>query len=141
MDKFTFVGSSDVNAIETLYEQFLQDPNQIDESWKQFFSGFDFAKANFESGEVPDNVLKEFKVLELIESYRKCGHLFTNTNPVRERRKYSPTMEIENFDLDKSDLETVFTAGNQIGIGPAKLKDIIAHLEAIYCESIGVEDS
>ena len=139
MDKFTFVGNSDVNAIETLYEQFLQDPKQIDESWQQFFSGFDFAKANFEEGEVPDNVLKEFKVLELIESYRKCGHLFTNTNPVRERRKYSPTMDIENFGLEKSDLETVFTAGSQIGLGAAKLKDIVAHLEAIYCESIGVE--
>jgi len=138
MDKFTFVGNSDVNAIESLYDQFLQDPTQVDESWQQFFSGFDFARANFE-GEVPDNVLKEFKVLELIESYRKCGHLFTDTNPVRERRKYSPTMDIENFDLQKSDLETVFTAGNQVGIGAAKLKDIIAHLEAIYCESIGVE--
>ena len=138
MDKFTFVGNSDVNAIESLYEQFLQDPEQVDETWQQFFLGFDFAKANFEEG-VPDNVLKEFKVLEVIEAYRKCGHLFTDTNPVRERRKYSPTMDIENFDLQQSDLETVFTAGNQIGIGSAKLKDIIAHLEAIYCESVGVE--
>lgn len=138
MDKFTFVGNSDVNAIETLYEQFLQDPTQVDESWQQFFSGFDFARANFET-DVPDNVLKEFKVLELISAYRKCGHLFTNTNPVRERRKYSPTMDIENFGLEKSDLESVYQAGSQVGIGAAKLKDIVAHLEATYCESIGVE--
>jgi len=138
MDKFTFVGNADVNAVSALYEQFLQDPNQVDETWQQFFAGFDFAKENFDS-DVPENVLKEFKVLELIGSYRKCGHLFTDTNPVRERRKYSPTMDIENFGLEKTDLESVYQAGSQIGIGAAKLKDIIAHLEAIYCESIGVE--
>jgi len=138
MDKFTFVGNADVNAVSALYEQFLQDPNQVDETWQQFFAGFDFAKENFDS-DVPENVLKEFKVLELIGSYRKCGHLFTDTNPVRERRRYSPTMDIENFGLEKTDLESVYQAGSQIGIGAAKLKDIIAHLEAIYCESIGVE--
>jgi len=102
MNKFTFVGNADVNAVSALYEQFLQDPNQVDETWQQFFAGFDFAKENFDS-DVPENVLKEFKVLELIGSYRKCGHLFTDTNPVRERRRYSPTMDIENFGLEKTD--------------------------------------
>ena len=88
MDKFTFVGNGDVNAVESLYEQFLADPNQVDETWQQFFAGFDFAKANFDvEGGLPENVLKEFKVIEMIEAYRKCGHLFTQTNPVRVRRK------------------------------------------------------
>ena len=140
MDKFTFVGNGDVNSVESLYEQFLADPNQVDETWQQFFAGFDFAKANFDvEGDLPENVLKEFKVIEMIEAYRKCGHLFTQTNPVRVRRKYTPTLDIENFGLEKSDLELQFQAGSRIGIGPAKLKDILAHLDAIYCESIGVE--
>lgn len=139
MDKFTFVGNGDVNAIESLYDQFLKDPNQVDETWQQFFAGFDFAKANFDGDEVPENVLKEFKVIELIDAYRKCGHLFTKTNPVRDRRKYVPTLDIENFGLEQGDLELEFQAGNQVGIGPAKLKDIVAHLNATYCESIGVE--
>lgn len=140
MDKFTFVGNGDVNAVDSLYEQFLADPNQVDETWQQFFAGFDFAKANFDTeGAVPENVLKEFKVVELIEAYRKCGHLFTHTNPVRERRKYVPTLNIENFGLDQSDLEVEFQAGSRIGIGTRKLKDIIAHLDATYCDNIGVE--
>lgn len=140
MDKFTFVGNGDVNAVESLYEQFLADPNQVDETWQQFFAGFDFAKANFDvEGDLPENVLKEFKVIEMIEAYRKCGHLFTQTNPVRVRRKYTPTLDLENFGLEKSDLELQFQAGSRIGIGTAKLKDILAHLDATYCESIGVE--
>ena len=44
MDKFTFVGNGDVNAVESLYEQFLADPNNVDETWQQFFAGFDLLK-------------------------------------------------------------------------------------------------
>ena len=86
-----------------------------------------------------DNIDKEFAILNLIHGYRQRGHLFTKTNPVRARRQYLPTLEIGNFGLEEKDLETVFQAGNEIGIGPAKLKDIIAHLETTYCRSIGVE--
>ena len=82
---------------------------------------------------------KEFSILNLINGYRQRGHLFTRTNPVRRRRQYSPTLDYHNFGLDESDLNVVFEAGNEIGIGPAKLSSIISHLEETYCESIGVE--
>ena len=89
--------------------------------------------------EVPENISKEFKVVNLIDAYRQRGHLFTITNPVRERRKYSPTLDIENFGLNKTDLDLVFSAGEVVGIGPDKLSNIIDHLKKIYCESIGLE--
>lgn len=148
MDKFSYLGNADVTAIEELYNRYLANPNEVDESWKKFFQGFEFAKANYEEsakpasfagGAVPENVQKEFKVIELINAYRSRGHLFTKTNPVRTRRAYSPTLHFSNFGFNESDLETVFHAGAEIGIGPAKLKDIIDTLEAIYCRSIGVE--
>ncbi len=83
--------------------------------------------------------LKELHVFNLIDSYRARGHLFTKTNPVRKRRDYRPTLDLENFKLSESDLDTVFYAGTQIGLGPAKLKDIVAHLQETYCKSIGAE--
>lgn len=140
MDKHSFIGNGDVAAIESIYEQYLSDPDSMEEGWKKFFDGFEFARKNYDiDGEVPDEFQKEFKVVNLIDGYRQRGHLFTRTNPVRERRKYLPTLDIENFGLEKADLEIVFQAGSQIGIGPAKLKDIISHLEQTYCQSIGVE--
>jgi 2-oxoglutarate dehydrogenase E1 component len=141
MDKFSYLGTSDVNAMEELYQQYLRDANSVDASWRDFFKGFEFAQTFYtdKGGAIPENVTKEFKVINLINGYRQRGHLFTKTNPVRERRHYSPTLDIENFGLAKSDLETVFQAGSEIGIGAAKLKDIIAHLEQTYCGSIGVE--
>jgi 2-oxoglutarate dehydrogenase E1 component len=132
-----------VNAIESLYQQYLKDENSVDASWKDFFRGFDFAKANYDEpvsgGAIPENIGKEFKVITLINGYRQRGHLFTKTNPVRQRRTYEPTLALENFGLSDKDLDTVFQAGNEIGIGPARLKDIVAHLEQTYCQSIGVE--
>jgi 2-oxoglutarate dehydrogenase E1 component len=140
MDKITYVGNADVNAIDYLYEQYRQNPENVDNSWSKFFEGFEFAQTNFEDkGVIPENYVKEFKVLNLINGYRTRGHLFTKTNPVRERRKYTPTLEITNFGLSDADLNEVFQAGEEIGIGAAKLSDIIAHLELTYCQSIGIE--
>ena len=141
MDKFSYIGTSDVNAIESLYSQYLQNPESVDASWKDFFKGFEFAQTNYQTdgGAIPENVTKEFKVISLISGYRQRGHLFTKTNPVRQRRHYEPTLAIDTFGLTDKDLETVFQAGNEIGIGPAKLKDIVSHLEHTYCQSIGAE--
>jgi 2-oxoglutarate dehydrogenase E1 component len=140
MDKISYVGNADVNAIDDLYESYRKDPNSVDEGWKKFFEGFEFAQTSYEEGGgVPENFQKEFKVINLIEGYRSRGHLFTRTNPVRERRKYSPTLDIENFGLEKADLDKEFQAGSEIGLGTTTLKDIIEHLEAAYCESIGLE--
>jgi len=142
MDKFSQVGNQEIAAIEELYSSYLIDPESVDASWKNFFAGFEFARKNFDDSKSSvhdDKIDKEFAILNLIHGYRQRGHLFTKTNPVRSRRQYLPTLDIENFGLQKSDLDTVFKAGNNIGIGPATLKAIIEHLEATYCESIGVE--
>ena len=142
MDKFSSPGNQELSAIEDLYQTYLQNPDSVDKSWQQFFAGFELARTNYQEKSTHiklDNIDKEFSILNLIHGYRQRGHLFTKTNPVRARRQYLPTLAIENFGLDEKDLETVFQAGNDIGIGPAKLKDILKHLETTYCRSIGVE--
>jgi len=139
MDKFSYLGNGDVNAIEELYSQYKQKPESIDEGWMKFFQGFEFFQANYEESTVSEETLKEFKVIDLIFAYRTRGHLFTKTNPVRERRKYEPTLDLENFGLSAADLDTVFNAGVELGMGPSKLRDIVAHLQETYCGSIGSE--
>ncbi len=146
MDKFSFLSNADVSVLEEMYQKYLQNPANVDASWHDFFKGFDFAKTTYSevsgaigTDTIPENISKEFKVVTLISAYRSRGHLFTKTNPVRQRRTYTPTLDIENFGLTKQDLDTVFHAGNEIGIGPAPLKNIIEHLEQTYCNSIGVE--
>ncbi|MBM3453183.1 MAG: 2-oxoglutarate dehydrogenase E1 component [Bacteroidetes bacterium] len=140
MDKISYIGNADISAISHLYKEYLESPNNVDIGWQKFFEGFDFAKTNFEEDDqIPENYQKEFRVINLINGYRSRGHLFTKTNPVRERRQYSPTLSIENFDLSDADLDTVFQAGEIIGVGPGSLREIINHLEETYCQSIGIE--
>lgn len=139
MDRLSFLGNADIATIDAMYKQYISDPSTLDATWQHFFEGFEFARTNFEEGAASPLVGKEFNVISLINAYRKNGHLFTKTNPVRERRHYTPTLDIENFGLTPADLETSFEAGKLVGIGNAKLKDIIDHLKHTYCDSIGVE--
>lgn len=67
------------------------------------------------------------------------GHLFTKTNPVRDRRSYSPDLSIETYGLSQADLDTVFDAASVLGKNPSTLRDIVKHLQNVYCQSIGVE--
>jgi len=142
MDKYSQVGNQEIAVVEELYASYLTDPESLDVSWKNFFAGFELARKSYSenTSAMPDvKINKEFAILNMIHGYRQRGHLFTKTNPVRSRRKYTPTLDIENFGLQQADLDTVFQAGNNIGIGPATLRAIIEHLEATYCQSIGVE--
>ena len=139
MDKYSFLNAAHTAHFAEMYDQYLINPDSVEPSWRAFFQGFDFGMEQQADLEIPDDVLKEFRVVKLIDAYRGSGHLFTKTNPVRKRRQYKPTLDIKNFGLDQEDLTTVFSAGDIIGIGAATLADIIIHLERIYCESIGME--
>jgi 2-oxoglutarate dehydrogenase E1 component len=142
MDNLSYLNGANAEYIESLYQSYKTDPNAVEFGWQKFFEGFDFGRnssGTVVSTEAPEHFLKEINVLNLIDGYRQRGHLFTRTNPVRERRQHLPTLDIENFGLNKSDLDVVFNSGIEIGIGAAKLSDIIAFLKQTYCHSIGAE--
>ena len=140
MDKNAYLNNAEIGTVDQLYKDYINDASSVTESWRKFFEGFEFARKNYqETEEIPSKVRKEFNVINLINGYRSRGHLFTKTNPVRERRKYAPTLDLENFGLEAADLDTVFHAGQEIGIGPASLRTIIDHLQQTYCQSIGAE--
>jgi len=141
MDRFSYLHSADPGFVEDQYRKFLEDPGSVEDSWQKFFDGFDFARKHYPlvgKGE-GDTYPGEFKVINLINAYRQRGHLFTKTNPVRTRRKYTPTLDIENFGLSDTDLEKSFEAGHEIGIGKATLQEILEHLKQTYCQSVGAE--
>ncbi|NQV01734.1 MAG: 2-oxoglutarate dehydrogenase E1 component, partial [Bacteroidia bacterium] len=140
MDTFSYLNNLDNSVFEELYERFKADPDSVDESWRKFFEGFEFCQINYKAEKGKSFVIpNEFLVLNLIRSYRERGHLFTRTNPVRTRRTYTPTLDLNNFGLDQSELPKTFQAGKEIGIGNATLQTIVDNLNETYCQSIGVE--
>ena len=145
MDKFSFLNAAHTGFIADLYDQYLVNPDAVEPSWRSFFQGYDLANEDYSFSEeetpvgIPQEVRKEFLVADLINGYRTRGHLFTETNPVRDRRQYTPNLELDNFGLDENDLDKEFSAGDILGLGRVKLSVIVNHLKKVYCDSIGVE--
>ncbi len=146
MKDFSFVTQSHPGFIENLYKDYLQNPESVDAEWRKFFAGFDFAingdyiKSDAQSKDSPQNVSpKEFQVYKLIQAYRDKAHLVSYTNPIRKRKDRHADLDISYFDLEESDLDVEFLAGFDIGLGKAKLREIIERLKKIYCRTIGWE--
>ena len=109
MDRFSFLNAAHTAFFADLYDQYLQNPDSVEPSWRSFFQGFDFANEFSNPGEQiahtaignvsggnSEQLQKEFNVLKLIDGYRTRGHLFTKTNPVRDRRVHGPSLALEN---------------------------------------------
>jgi len=150
MDKYSYLSNVDSAWLDELHQQYQKNPASVETGWARFFEGFEFARSlegdtyltaapNAPAPGGNERFEKEFKVIDLINAYRQRGHLFTKTNPVRDRRKYSPSLDLEHYGLSNADLDTVFSAGNEVGLGPVKLREIIELLQQTYCQSIGVE--
>ncbi|HOD09375.1 MAG TPA: thiamine pyrophosphate-dependent enzyme, partial [Flavobacterium sp.] len=156
MDRFSFLNAAHTQFFADLYEQYTQNPDSVEPSWRAFFQGFDFGMETFSEEQflaqlsntdsdgqdcslVSGKLQKEFNVLRLIDGYRTRGHLFTKTNPVRDRRSYFPNLDLENFGLTSADLDTVFDAAKIIGKQPTTLRQILEHLKNMYCQHIGIE--
>lgn len=155
MDRFSFLNAAHTEFFADLYDQYLSSPDSVEPSWRAFFQGFDFA-SEFASdvhpatiaaesamsgdySQISEKLQKEFNVLKLIDAYRTRGHFFTKTNPVRERRTYTPTLDLANYGLSSADLNIVFDAAKAMSLQPTTLAEILKHLDRIYCSSIGVE--
>jgi 2-oxoglutarate dehydrogenase E1 component len=88
MKDFSFITHSSPAAIEDMYQQFAQNPEAVDQEYRKFFEGFDFAVShhagNGTSAAAPtvvstngtaQNMAKEFGAYQMIRAYRKRGHL------------------------------------------------------------------
>lgn len=154
-----------INAglVEELHARFLHSPGSVPETWQRFFGG-DGAVAphtngNGHRGVVPPAIgstrdvveaaatpamieaaALQGRVYQLVNAYRVRGHLYAAINPLEDPAKERRELALETFGLSPSDLDQVFPTVGIHGLGErATLRDIIAHLEATYCGSIGVE--
>ncbi|MEM9296814.1 MAG: 2-oxoglutarate dehydrogenase E1 component [Bacteroidota bacterium] len=142
MDKYSYIANAHGSYIDELYSNYKKDPSSVDVSWQKFFEGFDFSQVKYGGNGSPglsELSSKDTQVRNLIHAYRSRGHLKSDTNPVRQRRDHNVKLDLSEFGLEKADLETAFDVGNEVGLGNAKLKDIVAALDKIYLGPIGYE--
>lgn len=139
MKGVSFIANVTPDYLETLYQEYKQHPESIDEELKKFFEGFDFAISVWKEDKWSISP-KELQVFYYIEEFRRKGHLLSKTNPIRPRLDRKPNLDIEHFGLTKDDLKQSFQAGRiLLGLSDPTLENIIAYLQKVYCGSIGIE--
>ncbi len=144
MKDYSYVFNAHPNVIEKLYKTYQNSPDSVDQGWRAFFSGFDFQSngetAVAENPEISGGKLeKEFDVLSIIHGFRDRGHLLSTTNPIKPRKDRKPHLDLVDYNLDESDLDEVFIAGEEIGMKNASLRQILRHLHTLYTGNIGFE--
>src|SRR5690554_7911607 len=88
MDKYSFLNALHPAQFDELYNKYLEFPDNIEPSLRAFFQGFDFGAEyggdgqgsaetisveDYDVGELCADVIKEFRVMDLIAGYRKIG--------------------------------------------------------------------
>ncbi len=164
----SMLGGANSPWLESLYEQYLKDPNSVDEAWRDYFGNLPMVDENTRevahseiraqfrqmangrpvaSTSAPTAAsvsataeLKQIFVTQLINAYRVRGHQLAKTDPLGGHSDaLVREVRLHENGLSEADLDTVFQTPSLEGIDQAPLRDIIAHLEKCYCGSIGYE--
>lgn len=146
MQKYSYLNNANPAFIEDLYDKYKQNPSNVNEAWQRFFEGYEFSgggqiqNISASTAEIiSSHAYKEVAVVKLINAYRGRGHMIGKTSPVGAKDEHKRDLEPSYYGLDDHDLDTIFESGREIHIGPARLSEIIAHLQKTYCGSIGPE--
>jgi 2-oxoglutarate dehydrogenase E1 component len=148
--------------IESLYEQYLSNPDSIIGGWRQRFDDIHCGSTEdtphsiiidrFEKlavlepgrlarmqGFTEQSVKKQSAVARLINQYRVQGHQIAANNPLGQSNRPMPDLEPAYYGLTEADMSTIFDTGGLCGIDRLPLRDIIQILNDLYCGSIGSE--
>jgi 2-oxoglutarate dehydrogenase E1 component len=146
--------------VEALYESFLRDPDSVPPEWRDYFARLsagaqgeaphgpivaelrERAKEPRTASDSHEASAKQGAVSRLIQVYANRGHLIANLDPLGLAERQVPrVLELEYFGLSEADLDSEFFTGSRTGAIPRfmKLRDILAQLRHIYCETIGAE--
>jgi len=160
----TALSGGNAAFIEDLYDKFLKDPGSVEPAWAQYFRGLEDGTHALAHGEMRESstearrpplppahgaaddatlaIAKQGAVSRLIQVYANRGHLVANLDPLGLQERERPyVLDLDHFGLSDADLDTEFftNSRNDAIANRAKLKDILATLRFIYCDTIGAE--
>jgi 2-oxoglutarate dehydrogenase E1 component len=126
-----------MDAIESAYRRWQENPASVDESWRYFFEGFELGVNRL--AEPGHDARCQTGIVRLIDAYRDLGHFVAHLDPLGEPRSTHALLELSEFGLDTTDLDRTFDTSPFVGLPRATLRDLLAALRETYCRTIGVE--
>lgn len=131
--------------VDEQYERYLNNPDSVDEAWRQFFTSSATVPAQSTGTTVTahedaeEAAVKAVRVAALIHAYRVRGHLVADTDPLTSPTVTHPELDITAFGLREADLEREFVVDGFAGRVTMKLRDVLHVLRESYCRTVGIE--
>lgn len=152
---------SNAYYIEDLYEQYLENPQSVAESWREKFAAFSAGTVDTAHSPIVERfatlalvtsgrlarlqvfteevVRKQAAVARLINNYRVCGHQIAKNNPLGHSSQMPVELQPAYYGLGEADMDSLFYTPTMYGVDQLPLHKIIAILKEVYCGSIGTE--
>ncbi|MCW7508325.1 2-oxoglutarate dehydrogenase E1 component [Leptospira levettii] len=154
-DQMMSLYGDNVVLLEEYYKQFKEDPSSLSKDWIDFFGELERSSVsnngsngggfngngyvNYTSTEHrKDSSLSDFGIINLLNAYRRQGHLAANLDPLGINKPNREFIDLKIKALKQSDLDTEVDSGIN-NLGKTKLKNVIDWFEKTYCGSIGCE--
>ena len=164
--KTSALGSGNAAYVDELYERFLADPESVAPTWRGYFRSLAGAgRPDVAHGPVRDELetrarrprlagvapppaatadqaAKQGSVSRMVQVYANRGHLVARIDPLGLMARPTPrVLELDYFGLGDADLDTEFLTGTTSDTVPVrmKLRDLVAELKFVYCDTIGAE--
>ncbi len=139
MSHGTVANRLNLDAIESAYQRWKQDPASVDESWRFFFEGFELGASRPAPAAAKPDGSSQTAIVRLIYAYRDLGHFLAHLDPLSEARTSHPLLELSEFGFSDTDLERTFDTPLFLGLQRGTLRQILDALKETYCRTIGVE--
>ncbi len=92
------------------------------------------------SSDHEDQIPKQARIMEMINSYRVRGHLMADTDPLEYRQRRHHDLDVQSHGLTLWDLDREFATGSFAGgQGRMKMRKILGILRDSYCRTTGIE--
>ncbi|RME14769.1 MAG: 2-oxoglutarate dehydrogenase E1 component [Bdellovibrio sp.] len=138
IEKLSYLNRSNLEYIESQYQEYLKDPNRVDKEWRRFFEGMEFAQS---AAPMSEGDGREARVEELIARYRDYGHLVADLDPLKLRKVSLDLFDLKNFGLSEQDLKMPVAISRRIGLESASLEKVVQKLKATYTGTIALNAS
>ncbi|HUJ73658.1 MAG TPA: 2-oxoglutarate dehydrogenase E1 component, partial [bacterium] len=151
----TALSGANAEFLESLYQQFLQQPESVDPQWRQFFgtlpngNGSALAQAGArpappQAGRAPaaddKRLTKQAAVFQLINNFRAFGHTRAALDPLGQpHMPKAPDLSLAYFGLAEAELDEQFSTGTLVAPPSLKLREILEMVRRTYAGSVGVE--
>ncbi len=142
--KFSYATATNVGYIEEQYEQFRKNPALVEESWRKFFEGYEFAISQgagqgSSSNKGGSGDQEAAKVEAYINAYRVLGHLSSHLNPLAPKPPLRADMNPASHGLKDVNKTRKFIAANLPTNTPMTFDEITQMMQETYCGKIGAE--